>query len=531
MSQSQVLQPEVTIALANADQSIANADQKVLIVGQQGATATATSGALVLGSSNGNFLGGEEDALFDKNSQVAQSIKAFRKLNKQVVVDVIPLDDNGTTDRTITFTVAGSPSVTGGTLTVVAGSEIDHKYEIAIGATDTATDIADAVSAAITADTDCPFTCTNVAGLVTLLAVNAGTVANTLGVEAYYNTTAIDDGMTFGTDLTETVTGATDPATANILDVATSRYQGIVWPFAAQTEPARFLALRNNPTNAILDGVSFTSVVEADASAAAATANALNDQNLVIFFDQFEDDITVNTAQYLGPAQNEASYKKAAQFAAIRSLRLTEDASIAGITTSSASLDQFGGTALASLPYFNTPMKNLPIIPQGRGFTQAEIETIFDAGGSVLGNNRTGTNALAGEVVTTFKTDAAGNDDITFKFLNYVDTTSNAREYFFNNYKARFAQSRLTEGAVSRGRDMANATIIRAYTEQLYQDLAGPDFVLVQDGEDAIEFFKNNLTVTLDLANGKVTITAFLPIVTQLRQIIATLKIAFSVEG
>ena len=130
--------------------------------------------------------------------------------------------------------------------------------------------------------------------------------------------------------------------------------------------------------------------------------------------------------------------------------------------------------------------------------------------------------------MTTFKTDSGGNPDPTFQFLNYVDTSSNIREYFVNNYRSRFAQTRLTEGAVSRGRDMANSTVIRAFTERLYQDLAGADFVLVQDGEDAFVFFKDNLVITLDLSLGKVTITMLTPIVTQLRVIVATIKIAFS---
>jgi hypothetical protein len=78
---------------------------------------------------------------------------------------------------------------------------------------------------------------------------------------------------------------------------------------------------------------------------------------------------------------------------------------------------------------------------------------------------------------------------------------------------------------------MANATVVRAFTEQLYGTLAGPNFVLVQDGEDALVYFKNNLVINLDLSLGKVTIQMLVPIVTQLRQIIATIKIAFDTEG
>jgi hypothetical protein len=125
-------------------------------------------------------------------------------------------------------------------------------------------------------------------------------------------------------------------------------------------------------------------------------------------------------------------------------------------------------------------------------------------------------------------TNAAAVPDVTFTFLNYVDSSSAIREYFFNNYKARFAQSRLTEGDLSAGRDVANALSIRAFSEKLYSDLAGADKVLVQSGERALNFFKQNLVVELDLAEGKVTITMFVPIVTQLRTIQGTIKIAFA---
>ena len=234
---------------------------------------------------------------------------------------------------------------------------------------------------------------------------------------------------------------------------------------------------------------------------------------------------------YIGPAMNEPSYSKSATFAGIRSLRLTQDASISQFLTSTASADQFGGPALASLPYFNTPLPGFPTIKSGRGWTDIEIEQLADAGGSVIGVNLTGTSALVGEVYTTYKTDAASNPDPTWEFLNYVDTASQAREYMFNNLKANYAQSRLTEGAVSRGRDQANAVTISAFVDKLYQDLAGPNFVLVQDGEAAIQFFKQNRTVVLDLASGKATITMIVPIVTQLRVILATMKIAFTTQA
>ncbi len=523
MSGSQISQPAVTITIANADATVQNTDQRVLLVGQQTAAASAADGAL---TTNISSSGAPEDALYGQDSQLAAMIRAFKKVNKVVRIDAIGLDDDGSgVPRVVDFTLLGTATAAG-SVTVVAGSEKNHKFEVAVAVGDTATVVGANITTAVNADLDVPFTCSDAVGAVTLTAVNDGTVANDLGVEVITDAA----GITISVQVVETTAGATDPSLTGVLDVATLRYQGVVWPYEDTTVVAAYLLPRRNPTNDILDGVSFTTIQDTHANALT-TLNALNNQDLVHFVDKQESIVVGTIEGYLGPAQNEASYVKSSIFAAIRAIRLTQDESIASVVTTGASLDQFGGPALASLPYFNTPLDDLPLIPAARGWTVSEIEQLFDAGGSVMGVNTAGNTAITGEVVTTYKTDAASNPDPTFQFLNYVDTESQIREYRWNNLKSRFAQSRLTEGSVSRGRDMANSVVIRAYVEKLYQDLAGPDFVLVQDGADAIAFYKENLTIDLDLSTGKVTITDLTPIVTQLRQIIMTMKITFSVTA
>lgn len=516
MSASIISQPSVTVTLANADGTVAPAVQRVLLVGQKTSVGTAPDGDLV---TNISSSGAPENALFGEDSMLAAMIRGFKKVNQIVQIDAIPLDDAVGTPRLVDFTVAGTATAAG-TITVTVGSVVDHEFEVAIANAATETTVAAAIVAAVNADTKVPFTASNVAGAVSLTAVNDGTVANDLGIEVVVAAA----GITVAS-VAETTPGATDPTLTGILDVATGRYQGIVWPYADTSVLRTFLTPRFNPTNAILDGVGFVTIQDTHSNHLT-TLNALNDQDLVVFAEKQESETL-----YLGPSQNEASYVKSAIFAGVRALRLTAGASIAQFLTSSASLDQFGGPALASLPYFNTPLSDLPTIKPGRGWTDTEIEQLFDAGGAVIGVNTGGTSALVGEVVTTFKTDAASNPDPTFQFLNFVDTASQAREYFFSNLRSRFAQSRLTEGSVTRGRDMANSVIIRAFCEQLYQDLSGADFVLTQAGEAAIVFFKNNLVITIALATGTVTITMLVPIVTQLRVINATFKIAFSTTG
>jgi phage tail sheath gpL-like len=522
MSGSPILQPDVSITLASALLDVQNSPQRVLLVGQKTAAGSAVSGVLI---QNLASAGAPENALFGANSMLAEMVRGVRKVNRLTQVDCIPISDNGGgVFRTLTFTILGTATAAG-TARVIVGSSLNYTFDVAIASGATPTTIAAAIVAAINANTKCPYTAANVAGAVTLTAVHRGTVHNSIGCEV----TVAAAGVTLSPNVAQGVAGSVDPVLTGILDVATSRYQTIVWPWSVLTVLQAFLGPRFNASNAVLDGAGLTYTSNASVSTILTTLNALNDQNVVAFVDKEQAEQTAGAVSgYLGPAMQEISFVKLAYFAGIRALRLTPDAPIDRFVTSPASLDQFGGPALASLPYFNTSFPDLPVIGPNRGFTAAEIEQITTAGGAVLGVNRTGTGVIAGEVPTTYKTDAAANPDATFKFLEYVDTESNAREYFFNNLRSRFAQSRLTQGAIARGRDMANAVVIRAYCEKLYQDLAGPDFVLVQDGEAAFKFYKENLTVTLDLALGKVTLTMLVPIVTQLRTIIATMRISFT---
>lgn len=516
---SVVAQPSVSFSITSADAEVANTAQKVLMVGQ-----FKTAGQ---GVSNGSWHqnipnDGSEDALFGRTSMLAAMIRGFKKIAPQVQLDAIALADVGTAFRTMDLPISGT-STEQGEYEIIVGSELLHKFKLSVASGEAAaTTMANAVTL-INKDLDLPVVASVLAATdLRFIAVNAGTVANTLGFEIK----GLVAGLTAGV-VGQTIPGAVDPSLVNILDiVGSTRYQGIVWPYGDTTEEVtEFLDGRFNVTNAVLDGVAFAPLVDTHALLLTELATAeKNSASLVAIVDEA---IADGATGYIGPAQNEAGYLKASYFAAIRALRLTPGEAISQHVTTAASLDQFGGPALASLPYFNTPLALLPVGDPQRGFSDVELEQLVAAGGTVFGQNPVGSAAVAGEVVTTNITDPAGNSDITFKFLNFVDTASGAREYMFNNVKKRFAQSRLTQGRITAGRDMANALSIKGFIVKLYNDLASPAFSLVQDGEQAVNFFKDNLNVTIDMALGKATITMLLPIVTQLRTIIATVKISF----
>ena len=509
---SSVRQPDMTYTMTSAALEVANTDYRTLIIGQ------ITDAGSVADQSLTENIGNEgtEDALFGASSQAASMVRAFKKINTVSQLDVLALDDASGTPETKVVTFGSGPAASSGTYYVTIGSKTNHRLAVGVTIADTVTEIGDAVEAACLADTRCPFTASNAAGVVTFTADNEGLLANDLPVEV--------EGTI--TDVTVAVVasgvGATDPTinAALFALLGDRRYQGIIFPYSADHAVATtFLESRFNASNIILDGVAFTHITD-DYAAMGALAAATNSQTLVIFGDEAQAD-----PLYKGPSLKEPMYDAVAQFVAVRALRMTEGASLSQWLTTTAAKDQYGGMSLASLPYFNTVL-DLPVILDKHGWSNTQMEGLHDLGIAVIGRNIAGDGPLVGEVPTTYLTDGASNPDSTWKYLNVVDTVSGCREYFHTNSKSRFAQCRLTTGTVNEGRAMANGPIIQAYLEKLYQQLA--DLSLVEDGADKVQDFKDSIVISIAMATGTATAQMEIPPVTQFRTLLATIQVVFS---
>ncbi len=79
------------------------------------------------------------------------------------------------------------------------------------------------------------------------------------------------------------------------------------------------------------------------------------------------------------------------------------------------------------------------------------------------------------------------------------------------------------------GRNMANKVIIEGELDRIYNMLSGPGFTLTQAGPEALRFFKANRTVTLNMEQGSVAVTASVPVVVQLRTLTGVLKLQFGI--
>ena len=514
--------PRVNIQLLPAALVDAFEDRRDLIVGQIQGSGTATSGALVTDvhlKTDAEILG-----LFGAGElygRIWSWRSAVNVANGGVIpkLDVIGVAKSGTGVAAAASVAFTGTATSAGTITIAVVDERKFSMDIAVASGDTASDIGEKVDTAVTYLSFAPFTSSNTTGTVAITANDPGTVGNSYGIKA--------SGAVAGISYTVTgfTGGANDPTLTAILDgIEGRRYAGLSWPefwagdliIATDEMDARF-----NASNAIMDGVVFHGRSSTAANAASAVAS-LNSQSLVIMGNN-----KLAATLHKGPAVLQPADWVAAYFMGARDKRLSTGAQIADlITATNAPRDATGGPALASLPYFNTPLRQTPVTGTQNIYSAAEQLELEDNGFTSFGVNPAGNAMIMGPVVTTWTTDAAGNANNSFHYLNYVDTGSVCREIIFRTLKATFAQSRLTEGDLLPGRAIENAASIKSKLVAIYKVLA--DAALVQAGDVAVSYFAENTTVEVSLATRTVTINGVLPIVTQLGTINYNLALAFT---
>lgn len=514
--------PKVNIQLLPAAIVDAFADRRDIIFGQIGDSGTAVDGALNVDVHT--LTNAQIKTLFGDDTFLTNQILAWLSSNgKYSPLDVIGKDPSGTgVAATGIVTFSGGPATSAGTYYISFVDEKAYQVEVAVDAGDSVTNIGDALVAAIALLDDPVFSVANVAGAVTATAKDKGTGANNYGIKVEGTV----PGVTVA--ITAWAGGLNDPVLTGILDpIAGIRYTGALWPEAwsggLATIKAEFEA-RFNASNAILDGTIFTGLTDTYANILSAISTE-NSQCVVMMGSPL-----LNLTAHKGPAILRPADWVAAEFAGIRARRLTTDAPIADkIITTSGGLDAFGGPALASLPYFNTPLADTPVTGATYLFSATEQSALEDAGFTVYGVNSAQNYMIMGPVVTNWTTDQGGNPNVSFHYLNYVDTGSVCREIFFRVLKSTFAQSRLTTGDLIPGRSMANAESIKAELLRIYRVLS--NLALTQAGREAESYFAQNTIVTISLADRKATIAGPLPIVTQLGTINYALQLSFTITG
>jgi phage tail sheath gpL-like len=151
---------------------------RTLIIGQKLAAGVAAADVPILVSRSD-----EAKTQFGIGSMLARMHEVVRLNDSMGEVWCLPVaDPSGGAAATGTITITG-PATAAGTLSLYIGAQ---RLQIAVAAADTATDVADAITAAVNADTTLPVTAANVAGVVTLTARHKGLLGNDIPVQVNY---------------------------------------------------------------------------------------------------------------------------------------------------------------------------------------------------------------------------------------------------------------------------------------------------------------------------------------------------------
>jgi phage tail sheath gpL-like len=505
--------PTNTVTLSGAQVTVALQAQKILVVSQMSAAGTAVDGAL-----NENIQTNAND-LAGITSMGAAVVRAVRAVNPDTQVDAIFVDDNGSGAAATGAQVVAGTATEAGELLFTFGSARNNTVSVAVADTDTASVVGDTLVAAMVANGIMPVTGINTAGSVALTAVNDGTEGNSIPVSV--------SGSVAGLTVTLNAMsgGATDPTLTGVFDVINdTRYQTILWSWSnSLTELTNFVDGRFNTTDDVLDGMGHVAKVDTLSNHLSAVG-ALNS-----FLNYTVAKLEISTATLKGNDLGELPWVISAYVGALRARKLTEGSAIASLNVGVQGADSIGGPALASRPLANTPIT--PLIPSSAslGWTKLDISSLEAVGASIMGNNSAGNTVILGQQLLTRTTDAGGNPDDSFKFVNFFDTSTGVREYYDANLRSRYAQTRLTDGSPVETRPMVNERIFKATLTEYYTDLAGSDFALTRSGETALQFFNTNVTASADLQTGTMTWTAKVPITTQLRIMNGSIEIAFDI--
>jgi phage tail sheath gpL-like len=517
--------PSVTQQLLAAIAKIAAQPFRVMINGQIGVGGSAVSGQTY--KEVQDLTNDEVYALFGVNSYLSNTIMKQKDIcKKRYSIWVIALDPAAGTAATLDLAYTGT-ATEDKIMKIKPISEKQFTFNVSIVNGDTANDIAVKVEAGFDALAS-NFPASNLLAVdtLTLTASDLGSLGNKYTVVHENIPAGILVNTNAGEDRAQFASGATDPVVTGIFDnVAATRFHAILWPWElTYSEPNDFLIPRNIINNAFLQGVCYIGLdgTEAELKAVVNGVTPLNSLNLLFMGNRTISGVSA----IIEPAD-----WRVAEFSAIEALRLTDGAAISQYVTVDAPLDNIGGSALASLAYYATPLANTSPVPPELLFDEQEQVNLKADGYTIIGVNESANSVIMGEVVSTYKKDTSGNDDVSFKYLNYIRTGWLCLEIFFTTVKTSYKQFRLVEGALVPRRAMANEGSITGKYLGVFKELGGADFVLCQAGAEAEKIFSDNLVVETDLAEGLTTSSGVLPIVTQTRKFNQVWQMAFTLGG
>lgn len=285
----------IRVPLFYAEVDNAHANQftqtnRALLIGQKLASGSATADVPVLCSTED-----QAKALAGLGSPLARMMAAFRANDPFTEVWLLPLADNGSGVKATGELAITGPATAAGTLNLYIGGQ---RVQIAVASGDTATEIGDAIvaalganeAAALAAGSEVPVTAANTTGTVTLTARNAGEVGNDIDLRLNYLGALGGESTPAGVSvaITAMANGATNPVlTTGLANVGDELFDYIGLSFTDTTTLAAVGTFLNDTAGRWsyaqqLYGHAFA--VKADSLANLQTFGAArNDQHVTVF--------------------------------------------------------------------------------------------------------------------------------------------------------------------------------------------------------------------------------------------------------
>jgi phage tail sheath gpL-like len=438
-----ILKPETNFNIISAKQIAETQEQKVLLVGQkESGQGVVPDWKLIKDFPNDADI----DYLFG-NSSLANMVHAFKEINQTTRLDIIPApDDTGASLALGSFGFLGTATID---CSIKIKLQSSPKYDLTLNVKkgETSAEIA-----------------LNLLDIIpdVFYASYSSSVYDVVSLKRFVSSKADNfftsyDGYIPGVEILNTGLGKGDgtlPSLSNIFDeIGDTRYQTIIWPEVYPLDVVKnLLNSRFNADNQILDGVVFQTKVDTLANIKT-YALEQNSQNIVVIGLNRSGTVGLLPLRIKGISVPETPNVITSRVAAIRALRFTKDSNISNYLSTSSSRDQLGGIAIRSLPYFNTLLPNTGVPYEHTYWSNEDLEELANNGISTVGPNRDYNAVVFGEFVTT------NTDEKSYKYLNHIDTVSIVREYFYENCRKRYSQTRLTDGDLEAGRDLAKKVL------------------------------------------------------------------------
>ena len=223
-------QVRVPLFYAEMDNSQANGSasgiRRALAIGQKLAAGSALPNVPYIVASLAQAI-----ALFGRGSMLARMVAAYRNNDAFGELWCIAAADGAGVAATGTVTVVGTATAPGTLSLYIAGQRI----QVPVLTGDTATVVATAVVAAVTAAPDLPVTATNAAGVVTLTAKWRGLTGNDITLVDSFAGSAGGEALPAGITLTAAATlagGTTNPALAPVISaMGDDEYDFVIHPY------------------------------------------------------------------------------------------------------------------------------------------------------------------------------------------------------------------------------------------------------------------------------------------------------------